>query len=520
MTDRPRDRNRQILSPEADRILTAAAQVLDGSARQQYAITYKTWQDELWAYTYSVGEYGSVLNWYASGISRMHLRAGIWKPGLREPELLDKGFAAEQVNDLVVNARGGETQFLRTWAKHLFVPGTGVFLAEERGGVRTYDVKSNDVVKRSAKEHFDPATGERVQLYDIRVAPDEWRTTPPDSLVGRIFDPDPRYDYLPTSMSQGALTTLREIDLYNRHIVATLLSRIAFNGFLLIPSEVTFPVNKQFKDAPDPFIAELIHYASRGIKEPGAPSSAIPFPLRVPSQFVESFKHLIVASGIDPKVIDARESAIKRLSEQLPAPPEALSGIDDMNHWNAWKSSEDSVKMYFGPTMEILCAGLTDLFLHPMMKAANEPIVTKAGRVVMWYDASDLTIQPDNSENARDAADRGWINRDAYMEATGMDPADATKPDPALREQILIGLASKGTPVPDSFYLLFPEDKPTPEQAAEAANAARGLAPGQTPEEGSAPVTGPSGARLSSGSNNATTDRDKPAQDRQKGARP
>lgn len=520
MTDRPRDRNRMVLSSEAQEILTASSQVLNGSPRQQYAITYKTWQDELWAYTYSVGEYGSVLNWFASGFSRMHLRAGIWKPGLREPELLDKGRAADFVNDLVTNAKGGETQFLRSWAKHLFVPGTGVFLAEEFAGVKRFDVKSNDVVKRSARDYRDPVTGESVMLYDIRIAPDEWRTTTPDSLVGRIFDPDPRYDYLPTSASQGALTTLREIDLYNRHIVATLLSRIAFNGFLLIPSEVTFPVNKEFKDAPDPFIAELIHYASRGIKEPGAPSSAIPFPLRVPSQFVESFKHLLVASGIDPKVIEARESAIKRLSEQLPAPPEALSGIQDMNHWNAWKSSEDSVKIYFGPTMEVLCGGLTDLYLHPMMKAANEPIMTKEGRIVMWYDASDLTVQPDNSENARDAADRGWINRDAYLEATGMDPADATKVTPELREQILISLASKGTPIPDSFYLLFPEDKPSPEDQAAEANAARGLAPGQTPETGGAPVTGPSGASSVPGKTNATTDRTKPAQDRQKGAQP
>lgn len=491
MADRARDRARKLDPRNAEDILTASAQILQATARESYAITYRNWQDELWNYADAVGEFGSVLNWYASGVSRMHLRAGVWKPGLREPELLDKGRAAEIVNELVSNVEGGETQFLSSAAKHLFVPGVAFFVAEEVNGVRTYDIKSADVIKRSTKKGRDGQ-----ELYMIRTAPDRWRTLSEDSLVGRIFTPDPRYDYLPTSMSRHALTTLREIDLYNRHIVATLLSRIAFNGFLLIPAEVTFPVNRQFKDAPDPFIAELLHYASRGIKDPGSPGSAIPFPLRVPAQFVEHFKHLIVASGIDPKVIDALEAARKKLAEQLPAPPEALSGIDDMNHWNAWKSSEDSVKMYFGPTMETFCGGMTKLFLHPMMKAEKEPIVLPdGGRIVMWYDASDLTVQPDNSENARDAADRGWVSREAYLNATGMDPDDIPKVDDKLREQILVSLASKGTPIPDSYYLLFPKDKPDPATAAAEAAASKGIAPGA---EG-LPQTGPSGGSSAPG---------------------
>src|SRR5687767_1042522 len=280
MTDRPRDRRRLDAVKSSD-LVTSSAQVLDGQAREQYAITYKTWQDELWAYTTSVGEYGSTMNWFAAGMGRMHLRAGRWKPDMREPELLDSGVAADLVNDLVTNAKGGETQFLRSWAKHLFVPGVGYFLAEEDAdGKRRFDVKSADVIKRSAKKGADGR-----DLYDIRIAPDRWRTTTENSLVGRIFDPDPRYDYLPTSMTQGALTTLREIDLYNRAIVATLLSRIAFNGILLIPSEVTFPVNPQFKEAPDPFVAELLHFAQRGIKDPGSPGAAIPFPIRVNAQW-------------------------------------------------------------------------------------------------------------------------------------------------------------------------------------------------------------------------------------------
>src|SRR5688572_32340541 len=114
---------------------------------------------------------------------------------------------------------------------------------------------------------------------------------------------------------------------------------------------------------------------------------------------------------------DVRTANDDRLKDYLPAPPEAMSGLEDMNHWNAWKSSEDSVKLYFGPPMEILCGGLSEIYLHPMMRVAKEPIDKDGYRTVVWYDASDLTIQPDNSENAQNAFDSGALETDVYLDA-------------------------------------------------------------------------------------------------------
>lgn len=463
MADRVRDLERQRRAPAQlghDGPLVASAQILEGAAREQYALQYRTWQDELWAYLDTVGEFGSVVNWFAAGMSRMHLVAARWKPGLLEPEVITSGPAADLVQNLVLNAEGGESQYLRNWAKQLIVPGVGYFVGEDTEYGRVYDVKSAEVIKRSAKPNKDPRTGRSMPAFEVQTAPDQWRKLGNESLVGRIFDPDPRWDYLPTSMTKGSLTTLREIDLYNRAIVATLLSRIAFNGILFIPEEVTFPVNPQFKDAPDPFIAELLHYAQRGIKDPGSPGAAIPFPLRVNSNFIEKFKHLILSSGIDPKIIEARKSAVERLSEQLPAPPEAMSGLSDVNHWNAATISNDNIKLYFSPPMEVLCGGLTKVFLRPMLKAGQREVVDDEGnRIVVWYDASDLTKQPDNSENATNARDRIVITDEAYRAAIGFDEQDA--PDEAQRrEQLLIEMARTGATPSEAYYLLYPKDKP------------------------------------------------------------
>ena len=467
---RPAEPDANVRADDDRGILTAAAQALLGVSSETYTHQYKTWQEELWEYTRSVGEYGGVMDWFAAGMSRMHLTAALIKPGpIREPVLLEQGPAVDLMQQLVAGAVSGETQYLYKWGRHLGVPGVGIFVARERDGMRLFDVKSAKQVRRSTRPYTgpdgriirDPVTGEAVSGFDVEVAQGRWEQLPLESLVGRIYRPDDEYDYLASSWSRAALTTLREIDLLNRHIVATLLSRLVFNGILFIPEEVTFPVNPQFKDAPDPFIAELVAVASRGIKDPGAPSSALPLPLRVPAQFIEKFRHLILATEVGQYIIQLRDSAISRLATQLPAPPEAMEGKGDQNHWNAWKDSEDNIKLYFGPTMEILCGGVTDIYLHPMLKAAGKPLEQDGGRIVCWYDASDLVQQPDNSQNAISAREEVTINDDAFLTALGMDRDDKVTPE-ERREQILVKLAVQGLPTPDSFYLLYPEDKPEP----------------------------------------------------------
>lgn len=489
-----------------EELLTASAQMLHGSAREQYAVQYKSWQDELWAYSRAVGEYSNVMNWYASGISRMHLTAALIRPGQREPEMIEdeNDPAVHLVHRLVSHAKNGETQYLYKWGRQLGIPGVGFFLGyeDERTGVEIFDVKSAKQIRRSTVPFkgmdgglLRDAYGEVMTGYDVRTGPLEWYKLPFNQLVSRIYQPDDELDYEVTSWSRGALTTLREIDLMNRHIVATLLSRLVFNGILFIPQEVTFPVNPQFKDAPDPFIAELIAIASRGIKDPGSPASAVPVPLRVPAEFIDKFVHLILANGVDKTLIDARQAAITNLSQMLPSPPEALKGKSDMNHWNAWKDSEDNVKMYFGPTMEILCGGLNDAYLWPLLKASGEKVDVDGARRIIWYDPSDLVVQPDNSANAELLHAQGGIDDDTWRESLGFSKENKpTKKE--KREILLTRIAMLGAPeVPAAYYLLYPEDKPDPmEQAVEGAEAqaeANKILIDSMPEGA---VVGPSGA--------------------------
>src|SRR5690606_13770008 len=116
------------------------------------------------------------------------------------------------------------------------------------------------------------------------------------------------------SPARPALPIMREIDMYNRQVIASLLWRIALNGMLLIPDEVTLPVSPGYEDAVDPFMAELIDIMRAAIKNPGAPSSAAPMPLRIPAEFIDKVKHLTFATPLDERLFEQRNQEIGRAS--------------------------------------------------------------------------------------------------------------------------------------------------------------------------------------------------------------
>jgi len=153
----------------------------------------------------------------------------------------------------------------------------------------------------------------------------------------------------------------------------------------------------------------------------------------VPAEYVDKIKHLDFTLKIDEKIIDKRESAIKRLASQLNVPPEVLLGMGDLNHWNAWISDETSLKVDVAPDAELICQAITTGYLQPRLKASG---VEDWASWVVWYDMSELTLRPDRSDDAIQLYDRLEINGAALRRETGFDESD--KPgDDELKEQAL-----------------------------------------------------------------------------------
>ncbi|MGV2384212.1 MAG UNVERIFIED_CONTAM: hypothetical protein LOD86_02915 [Thermobifida fusca] len=409
---------------DADALTAAAAPVRQ--PRTELLRTTDSWQEEVWQYHDTLGEFRYATDWEAKRLSRVRLYAAKLQPGADAPLRADAGTAV----DLMTTFGGGpagQAQILDGLATQLTVPGEGYLIVETVQGVERWSVRSIDEVR---------AGRGRYEVIDENSATSgyNWRPLAADSMPPiRVWRPNKRYHHLADSPARAARSTMRELELVNRHIAAQYLSRLASAGVWLVPDEVVFPVREEFADAADPFMAEWIEIAAEAIRTPGTAAATVPIPIKVPAEYVDKIKHLDFTLKIDEKIIDKRESAIKRLASQLNVPPEVLLGMGDLNHWNAWISDETSLKVDVAPDAELICQAITTGYLQPRLKASG---VKDWASWVVWYDMSELTLRPDRSDDAIQLYDRLEINGAALRRETGFDESD--KPgDDELKEQAL-----------------------------------------------------------------------------------
>lgn len=480
-----------LFNPQGQRYnsLVASAQILQPT--RSLVLNTESWQEEAWNFYDSMGEFTYAENWLASAMSRIRIRAARRTPDSDEPEIIEDGPAAELVQELAGGV-GGQSAMLQAFTIQLGVPGDSFLVGyEDKNNNRTWGVYSKDVIDKTS-----------AGVWRLQVEEGQWMTLPKESLVCRVWTPDKRYQYRATSAAKSALTTMREIDLYNRHIISTLVSRLAFNGILFIPAEVTFPTKEEFADAADPFVAELIDIASKSIQNPGNASSAIPIPLKVPAQYIEQFRHLKFADDVNKELGENRDKALIRLAKQLNIPAEVLEGMGSVNHWSAWQIDDSAIKIHLSPIAEVICHGLTVGYLKPsleVMGEANE-------EYIIWYDTSELQQKPDLGEKAVQLHDRIAISDAALRRAAQFDESDAPT-DEEAKQQIIKKLAYNGQQATNAWELLTGTPAPSPPSSASPsapgdANAAPdgnlppsgGGGAGQTPDTSGDAPNGGSGA--------------------------
>lgn len=423
---RRRHNSRRSVAPQpiAPSAVTASAFVLGGddSMTKQLVIQPNEPQQEAWQFYRSLGELQFAVGiWLANCVSRCRLVAAEIMPGGGEPVPIEDGPYTELVTSLAGGV-GGQAAMMKKFAVHLSVPGESYLVGEDTTGSgnpelfnwRVYSSSELRVSKRN------PIT------YQVMEYNQQWQQLTGDYIVVRVWNPDDEISWRPASTVQSALPILREVDYWNRYIIAVLLSRLAMNGILLIPDDVTFPVDERFRDHADPFVAQLIDTASKAIKNPGSAAAAIPIPLKVPPDSVEKFKHLTFATDVGDHVQEHRQAALTRLATSMNMPAEVLTGLHNMNHWGQWQLEESAIKIHIAPLVEIICYGLTTGYLRPMAKAAGLDVNAgpNGGRVVIWFDAGELTQQPDKSGEAQAVSDRGAMTDEALMKASGFEDED------------------------------------------------------------------------------------------------
>jgi hypothetical protein len=431
------------------------------------------WQREAWNFRRTLGEFNQAMDWTARAMSRIRLGAAEVAPGADEPEILTEGVAAQLMEDFC-GGPPGHSAFLRAITPHLEIPGEGWLIAERDDpslplAAADWGVYSTDCVE---------SLGSR---FRVRVGPSMWRDLAPDNLPMRIYEPDPQYPWLATSNAEAAVPIMRRIFLIDQRIVAMMVSRLVMNGIMLIPQEGTFSVPPQYKDAPDPFVAMLIDIASRNIGNPGMASAGLPIPVKFTGDLIDKWKILKADDPLDEWLLKEREDELGRLGDTLGIARERVTGgTGELNHWGAWQVSEEEVRLTFSPLAETICGAVTKAYLQPMLRASGQsPVGPRGGRLIAWYDVSELTARPDKTEPAFKLYDRMEISGEALRREAGFDESDAPTPD-ELKIMVWKKAASTAELTPVAAATL----SGNPNSAAGLAPAASGSNPAPSPPTG------------------------------------
>lgn len=430
--DRRRPRRR--LAPAKPQALVASATLLN-TTKMERLPPPEAWANEAWGYYDTVPEVRFACGWLSNAMSRCRIAAASRSEDGNDPVPVVDGPAAEAM-DALGGGVTGQAAILADATTHLTVPGIGYLVGEQTPtavdvGGATWQVLSSDELRLAATPE-----GKR---YEVKTGDGDrsWRTLPADALAVKMWRQHRRWSWKPDSPIRATLPVLRELEALTQHVDASLVSRLAGNGILVLPDEVEFPVAPGTPEDEDPFMWALTQAMITPIGDRDAASAVVPYVIRVPAESVDKIRHITFASPLDEKAQALRDEALRRFASGMDMPAEVIQGLADANHWTAWQIEESAIKLHVEPMLEAICQALTVGYLHPYLQVLG---VDAYEDFVVWYDTSDLRVRPDRSGTAAELFDRQAISVEALRRESGFDEDDAPDEDD-LRRALLIDIA-------------------------------------------------------------------------------
>jgi len=457
------------------------------------------WQVEAWQRFDEVGELRAVCQWFANSLSRARLIASELDPLTGHPTGKSSDAAATQMVSDIAGGPAGQATMLSRLATFLTVPGEAWVAIIDR-----------DDDPAAAEEWHVIADSEIATVgQDVEITlPDSstYQINPDTDSLFRVWRSHPRSAAEADSPVRAALPILREIRRTEQAIDAAGKSRIAGNGILALPTEISMPtglVPGGDDDAPGlpadaggeapidtgvgmrqvdagELMSALQEAMTTSIRDQASAAAMVPIVIQAAGEHIDKIRHITLDSTVTETNLHTRESAIRRLALSLDIPPEVLLGHGDSNHWSAWASRDEAISQHLAPMMTLICDALTSSVLHPLLAAQGHP---DPERVVVWFDLSDLSRRPDRREDAAAAFDRGVISPQAYRQELGYGDDDAPdrNSDEAMRELAIQLVSQAPSLLPSLAHIIGFDVAPTQIDTGPGAPSAAPSAPADPP---------------------------------------
>lgn len=463
-------------------VIASAVLVKPASLRRRAAANSPdAWQAQAWELYDDVSELRFGVTWLANAVSRARLFIGKIDPdGTDDPQPVEDDTGLIEPLLELAGGQTGQAEMLHRMAIHLSIPGETYLI-----GWNDPEAEGNRRWITATRDEFTVSAGGQLRVR--RPETDEQITMAlTDAVVIRLWRPHPRRAWWSDSPVRALRGPLRELLGVSSHIGATIDSRLAGAGVLVLPDSATLPQPQESDGTvnpihSDPFVAALVESMVTPINDRDTAAAVVPIVVRVPETAAGAVKHLAFSTPFDAKVLETRSAAIRRVATGLDIPAEVLEGVGDLNHWGSWMIDESAVKLHIKPLLALICAALTEQYLRPAYKAAGR---ADADDYMLWFDAHSLTLRPNRGPEAIELWDKGLLSDDATRRENGFADTDAPAPK-ERRRNTAFQLALNNPQIAPYLLPLLDIDVEIPDPAAvQEAEAQARLEAGQAQEEG------------------------------------
>lgn len=252
----------------------------------------------------------------------------------------------------------------------------------------------------------------------------------------RLFVPHPAHPHLGDSALNALGDVLEDICLVGRELRAVSRSRIMTNGVVFLPESMAESRNvRDDDDSPEgrrrQWMADWEASMLAPITNEGDAGGVVPMVVTGTREDIAAVRYERFQREESPILLEKLEKSLGRMGNSLDIPPEILTGMADVNHWSAWQIDNSTFRHHLEPSIRLMVDSLTGSFLRTALATQFGPELVS--RVRIWYDAGQITENPNRRQDALDALDRILIGPAAGREALGFNDGDAPTPEEALQ---------------------------------------------------------------------------------------
>jgi hypothetical protein len=442
------------------------------------------WQDEAWEYYDLIGEIKYAFMLTGAVMSRMKLfiayaeSSGAAPSELGSVKDLPEGYreAAENHFRRLGTGHGGVAGMLREASLNLSVAGECYLLQEpERpasGIPEQWTIRSvNEVEANTNGLHLREtrALGGQAGLVPIR----------PDSFIGRIWRPHPRYHDEADSSMKALLGMCDELLLLNRTARATAKSRLNA-GALFIPDGLSVAASPDQINSEgdfeaeddDAFEEELIAAMTTPIQDEDSASAVVPLLIRGPADLGSQIRPIKFERSFDPALVDRSDRVLERILQGIDVPKDIVTGLASVKYSNAVQINQSLYRAHIEPLTLVIVDALTMIFLRPALRALGFPEDT-ISKTYIWYDPTDILTSADRAQHADIGFDKYLLSGEAWRSAHGFAETDAPTGDELLKRIVV----SRGQVAPELMESVFQQIAPEVTGAIRAQNIGEGATP-------------------------------------------